>query len=263
MLPSPGITPEDVAAELAARERLSHRLREVLGRYGGEQHLIAEAERLRGVSRTEGEAGRTLCERLPKELQRRVSTLMGLEGPLLDTLDGESDFWGAVWMGSQLAEGVLGKLLEPPARQAAGPLMEALADSEPMRQVLEAWLGGQPLTLAALQVILQAFRKARALNREEPERALSRFFEPDHVRLIASGGPEACLEKLRELKRLAEASSRPVTRVDYVDLVKWLVGARSLSLWDRQGPRPYPPRADVAILHHHLRLKRLTAPEAS
>jgi hypothetical protein len=138
-----------------------------------------------------------------------------------------------------------------------------LAGSVPERQVLEAWLAGQPLTLAALRVILRAFREAQAMHRPEPAEALTRSFGPDQAGLLSSGGPESCLEKIRGIKVLAEAPSRPLSRVDYVELLKWLVGARSLSLWDRQGPRPHPPRADVAILHHSLRLKRLTAPGAS
>jgi hypothetical protein len=263
MGPRPGVTPEDVAAELKAGERLKHRLHEVVERYGGEQHLAAEAERLRKNSRSEAEAGRELCEKLPEDLRRRVATLMGLEAPMLDSLDGAVDFWGAVWMGSQLAEGVLGSLLGAPARAVAGPLLEVLAGSAPQRQVLEAWLAGQPLTLAALQVILRAFREAQALHRPEPAEALARLYGPDPVALIAGGGPESCLERIRGLKALAETQSRLMTRVDYLELLKWLVGARSLSLWDRQGPRPSPPRADVAILHHHLRLRRVTAPGAS
>jgi hypothetical protein len=259
MGPRAGVTLEDVAAELKARERLDHQLREVVGHYGGEQHLIATAERLRKNSRSEAEAGRTLCEKLPEDLRRRVATLMGLEGPMLDSLDGQLDFWGVVWMGSQLAEAVLGHLLGAPAREAAGPLLETLGGAGPQRQVLEAWLSGQPLTLAALQVILQAFREAQAQHRAEPVAALSRFFGPEEAGLFCGAGPESCLEKIRGLKVLAEAQSRPLSRLDYVELLKWLVGARSLSLWDRQGPRPSPPRADVAILHHSLRLSRLTA----
>ncbi len=42
-----------------------------------------------------------------------------------------------------------------------------------------------------------------------------------------------------------------------------LVGTLRLSTWDEKGPIPDPPRFDLAILHHHLRLKRLTAPGAS
>jgi hypothetical protein len=263
MGPRPGVTPEDVAAELEAGERLKHRLREVVERYGGEQHLTAEAERLRKNSRSEADSGRALCEKLPEDLRRRVATLMGLEAPMLDSLDGALDFWGAVWMGSQLAEGVLGNLLGAPAREVSGPLLEVLAGPGPSRQVLEAWLAGQPLTLVALQVILRAFREAQALHRPEPAEALVRFFGPDQAGLLSSGGPEACLEKIRSIKLLAEVPSRPLSRVDYVELLKWLVGARSLSLWDRQGPRPSPPRAEVAILHHYLRLKRLTAPRTS
>lgn len=263
MGPRPGVTPEDVGAELEAGERLERRLDEVVGRYGGEQQLVAEAERLRKNSRSQAEAGRELCEKLPEDLRRRVATLMGLEARMLDSLDGEVDFWGAVWMGSQLAEGVLGNLLGAPARQVAGALLEALAGSGPQQQVLETWLAGQPLTLAALQVILKAFREAQALHRPEPAEVLSRFFEPEQAGLLSSGGPESCVEKIRSIKVLAEAPSRPLSRVDYLELLKWLVGARSLSLWDRQGPRPSPPRADVAILHHYLRLRRLTAPGAS
>jgi hypothetical protein len=263
MGPRPGVTLEDVAAELEAGERLKHRLHEVVKRYGGEQHLAAEAERLRKNSRSEAEAGRALCEKLPEDLRRRVATLMGLEAPMLDSLDGALDFWGAVWMGSQLAEGVLGNLLGAPAHEVAGSLLEVLAGAGPQRQVLEAWLGGQPLTLAALQVMLRAFREAQVLRRTEPAEALTRFFGPDQAGLLSSGGPESCLEKIRSIKVLAETQSRPMTRVDYVELLKWLVGARSLALWDRQGPRPSPPRADVAILHHYLRLRRLKAPGAS
>jgi hypothetical protein len=259
MGPRPGVTPEDVAAELEADERLRHRLQEVVGRYGGEQHLAAEAERLRKNFRSEADAGWTLCEKLPEDLRRRVATLMGLEAPMMDSLDGEVDFWGAVWMGSQLAEGVLGSLLGAPARQAADSLLEALSASGPPRQVLETWLAGQPLTLAALQVILRAFREAQALRRTVPSEVLARFFGPEQAGLLSSGGPESCLEKIRSIKVLAEAPSRPLSRVDYLELLKWLVGARSLSLWDRQGPRPSPPRADAAILHHYLRLRRLTA----
>lgn len=262
MMASPGVTPEAVAAELAADERLAPRVHELLRKYGGEQRLMDEAERLRGTCRSGDEAGSALCEKLPDGLRRRVSTLMGLERPMLDTLDGESDFWGAIWMGSQLAEGVLGNLLEPPARRVAGVLLEVLSDARPMRDVLEAWLLGQPLTLASLQVLLRAFRNALALHRPEPAEALARFFGAEHATLIASGGPESCLEKIRGLKGLAEAPARPLTQVDYLELMKWLVGARRLSLWDRQGPKPNPPGAGIAILHHHLRLRRLTAPAA-
>lgn len=263
MGPTPGVTPEDVAAELAAGERLQRRLEEVVGKYGGAPHLIAEAERLRKNSRSQAEAGRELCDKLPEDLRRRVSTLMGLEAPMLDSLDGEVDFWGAVWMGSQLAEGVLGNLLGAPARQAAGSLLRALEGLDPQRQILETWLAGQPLTLTALQVILRAFREAQSQRQPEPAEVLSRFFGPEQTGLLSSGGPETCVEKIRSIKLLAEAQSRPLSRMDYLELLKWLVGARSLVLWDRQGPRPSPPRSDVAILHHYLRLKRLTKPGAS
>src|SRR5262249_35210741 len=151
--------------EIEAAGRLEGRCREALERYGGEQRLVAEAERLRGSTRSDVEAGRTLCEKLPEALRRRVATLFGLEAPMLDSLDGEGEFWGAVWMGCQLAEGVLGAILGAPAREVSGVLLDAVDGAA--RQILEAWLGGQPVTLAGLQVIQRAFREAHARRRAE------------------------------------------------------------------------------------------------
>jgi hypothetical protein len=166
---------------------------------------------------------------------------------MLDSLDGEVDFWGAVWMGCQLAEGIVGAVLGTPAREVSGALLDALDGSA--RPILEAWLAGQPATLAGLQVVQQAFRAAHARGRPEIEAALG----PEGAAFLASGGPESSLEQIRGLKVRAEAP--PVSRVEYVDLLRWLVGARTLALWDRQGPKPSPPRMDVALLHHYLKLK--------
>jgi hypothetical protein len=271
------VTPEVVAAELAAREALAPRIHEWVERFGGETVLAFVGHDVhttptrgrprprwsRPLSKELGPGG-VLCETLPVDLQRRIWTLMGLEAPLLDSLDDEHDFWGAVWMGSQLAEGVLAALLREPALEVAGLLIEALDGLSPMRQVLEGWLAGQPLTLATLQVILRAFRKAEELHQTRPGEVLAWHFGPNHAGLLGSGGPESCLEQIRGLKALAEAQSRPLTRVDYLELTKRLVGARSMSLWNRKGPQPTPPRADAAILHHHLYPRwRLMAPEAS
>jgi len=253
------VTPEDVTAELEAAARLEQRRQQVLERYGGEQSLAELGGPARGPTRSGADAGWTLCEQLPGALRRRVWTLIGLEGPMLNSLDGQVDFWGAVWMGCQVAEGVLGELLSAPAREVSDALLDATAGSGPPRQVLEDWLAGQPPTLAALQVVQRAFREAHANRRAEIEAVMG----PEGAAFLAGGGPEASLEQIRGLRTRAESPSREMSRVEYVDLLKWMVGARTLELWDRQGPRPNPPRADVALMHHHLRLRRLRAPGAA
>lgn len=268
---SPSITPEDVAAELAANASLSRRFPEWAAQYQRLEYRHFDNMTFNGVEdvgqipeRAPHEAGETLCEPLPQNLRMKVSTLIRVEYTLLDSLDGEIDFWGAAWMGCNLAKTLLIFLLKKPFQRIAGALSQALAGSaEPLRQVMSASLASQPLTFSALKVVLEAFRSAQQQNLPEVGPVLAEFFKPDYTELIISGGAESCLEKLRRFKFLTEAEPPPMTRVDYLEVIKLLVGARSLSGWKRDGPKPNPPRFDVAILHHHLQLARLTVPEAS
>src|SRR4051812_8931212 len=108
-----GITLKDVAAELEANDRAAARFEALARQYGGEQGLMVLSGVPLGSVRSIGDGGWALCAQLPESLRRRVTTLIGLEVAMLGGVD-ELDFWGAVWMGCEVTEGVLDAVLRAP-----------------------------------------------------------------------------------------------------------------------------------------------------
>jgi CHAT domain-containing protein len=202
--------------------------------------------------------GRALVARCRPETQSRYATLLHVEG----VYDPQSDHGFLIGPACHLLEMELNHLVTEPARAVADDLVGSGLPSR-TAEVLESWRSrAVPRTLGTHVIVFEALRLALEKGRTAVRDWLLARFSDTYLALLRGRGPARCLDLIRT--RFSNPAMHGVGTFDaaaYQEFVRLVVGHRSFTAWDAEGPDPDPPAADAGFLHHLLAQLRWVPPD--
>jgi hypothetical protein len=241
----------DVALDLeASRHGLARFAREL----ADAEHAVTAARRR--LLPTRGGGHRILlASRCPAEAQQRYHVLLHLER----TFPPEHDQGCVIFVGCQLLEAELDRLVTAPLMPLAGALVDALhaeGVDDSRTAVLLAWADGRmPAVFGTHGLVLLALRHACARNHPDLLSFVRQRFAPGYLDLLRSQTVDRCLNRIRNRYRNPVCHGKATFGgADYEDFARLVIAHRRFLEWDQEGPSPADPGGDSGVLHHHWRL---------
>jgi hypothetical protein len=224
---------------------------------------IAAAERalaaaLRTPMRTRGTPPASrLPPRCPAEVQSRYQVLLHLES----TFPPDHDQGCIIFVGSQLLEAELDRLVTAPLLPLAAMLVDVLRQDrvdDSRTAVLEAWADSRmPTTFGTHGLVLLALQYACVRGHPALLSFLHERFAPGYLDLLRSQAMDRCLNRIRNRYRNPVChGTATFSRADCPDFARVVIAHRRFLDGDREGPHPANPEGDVGVLHHHWQLAR-------
>jgi hypothetical protein len=248
---------DDAAGDLeASRHGLARFAREL----GDAERAVAAARRIPPPTRGATPPRSRLPSRCPADVQGRYQVLLHLER----TFPPEHDQGCILFVGCQLLEGELDRLVTAPLHPQAGALVDLLRRAgldEKRTAVLDAWAEGrQPSVFGTHGLVVLALELACVRGHAGLLAFLRERFAPEYLNLLRAQAMDRCINRIRNRFRNPVCHGRAAfSRADYEDFTRLVIAHRRFLDWDREGPHPASPGGDVGVLHHHWRLARDTA----
>lgn len=200
-----------------------------------------------------------LPPRCPAEVQGRFQILLHLER----TFPPDKDQGCIIFVGCQLLEAELDRLLTTPLRPLATTLVDILRQErgeDGPAEVLATWADGRmPATFGTHGLVMLALQSACVRGHTTLLSLLGDRFSPGYLELLRGRAMDRCLNKVRNRFRNPVCHGKATfSRADCEDFARLVIAHRRFLDWEHEGPDPTNPGGDTGALHHLWRSVRQT-----
>ncbi len=187
----------------------------------------------------------------PPDVESRYQVLLHLER----TFPAEYDQSCVIFVGCQLLEAEIDRLVSRPLRPLAGALVDLLRGGRHLdaAAVVQAWAEGRmDATFFTHNSVVLGLHNACAGDHPTLVAFLRERFAPGYLDILRRPGLDATLAEIRRRFRNPVCHARSFfSRADYEDFARLVIAHRNFQDWEREGPQPASPGPDSGVLHHH------------